>query len=1007
MKKNKHKTAKKLVGRYTALFLIMLAVLGLIGRTLFQMQIVNGEEYQNKADSYSVKDISEAAPRGEILDKDGEVLATNLASYDLMYNETRESAQKFYPTMKEFFRLLDTTGVALSDSFELKTEPAFAFDFKTTLKSAVQARELRFKKDRNMDSWVLKSGYGKMIGKTQIKDLSKEETQELNEMLLAITPEETFQYLVRYHSLYKILGLSAEEEAQLLKKNDAELTKAVTDKVPANVLRKYMIVRDQVRFRVYQSNKSVPLAKNISKQNAFVFMQKSNMLSGISVQLSPTRIYPYGSLASHVLGYMSTISEYNKERYESMGYDINQDMIGVSGIEEALEQELRGNKSVTTVKVDKQGRTLSELFKLEGYPGMTVQLSIDKDLQYTAQQALEATLKNLRTNFVDHLQGKSNNATRGAVVVIDVKTGKVLAMASNPEFDPNVFVTPGALTPELYEAYFNPNLEKFGTQLIQTLPIPGKTLDDIFPKNKDGVRTDYYDNYPKPFLNYATQGLSPVGSIFKPFTSLAALQNKVVTKSTIINDIGIYERPELRGYKASNNNGVPYGPLDITEALKLSSNFFFLEMGWRLYNAAGLNSVAETAWKLGLGHDPKEGVRSTTGIEIEENVYGNVFNFENRKQIIGRTAYANMISILKKGAARDGKGFKPLDVSFKDTDSERVRQLKQEMSDGLRRYWTEIPMNDKRSVEQKFDEIRQILDYNLNALISQLPEAEQEGMADSAYLADQVASVMVYDMGRELTTPVNVLNATIGQGDAELNLLQIGNAVATLANGGTRYRTSLVDQILTPEGKVVKKVEPEVLEQVKIDPKDLKLIHEGMNKVNHMPGGTANRYMRDFPIQTAGKTGTAQFRENTSENYVGRHQYGTYITFAPFEEPEIAIAIIGYDAIHGSHMVPVARAIYEEYFEDRLKDVAPDYERVFDYQLKPVMKVDPSLLKLTEDNKAHTAPVTGTYTPGMPVSPSLNAPVSTRTDGTPAKRPVSAEPLPIGEPGDTVPSPED
>ena len=122
-----------------------------------------------------------------------------------------------------------------------------------------------------------------------------------------------------------------------------------------------------------------------------------------------------------------------------------------------------------------------------------------------------------------HYQGDSNNATRGAVVVINVKTGKILALASNPDFDPNVFVT-GTLTDELYERYFNPDLEKFGNQLIAELPIPGKTVDDLFPLDKNGIRQDYYDLYPKPFFNYATQGLSSVGSIFKPFTAIAALK---------------------------------------------------------------------------------------------------------------------------------------------------------------------------------------------------------------------------------------------------------------------------------------------------------------------------------------------------------------------------------------------------------------------------------------------------------------------------------------------------
>ena len=980
------KKRKKILNRYTALLMIMFLILGFIGRTLFNMQIVNGADFQDKADAYSVKDITEPAPRGEILDKSGEVLASNLASYDLIYNETRESADQFYISMGELFRLMNLTGEKLTDTFELKADPIFSFNFNTSNKDAARFRELRFKKDRNMDEWVLRSGYDKMIGKSQLKDLTDAESEELNNMLMAVTAEETFNYLIRYHGLYNILNLSKEEKVKLLAKTDAEVAEAVTTAVPAQELRKYMMVKDQVRMRIYQSNKSVPLAKSISKESAFVFMQKANMLSGISVQLNPKRVYPYGNLASHVLGYMSNISEYNKERYESMGYDINQDMIGVYGIEEAFEDELRGNKSVSTVKVDNQGRTISELFRLEGYPGSTIQLSLDKDLQYAAQEALEATMKNLQSQFIDHEQGKSNNATRGAVVVLNVKTGKVLALASNPDFDPNVFVTQGGLTPDLYEKYFDPNLEKFGAQLIQRLPIPNKTVDDLFPKDANGIRADYYDNYPKPFINYATQGLSPVGSTFKPFTALAALQAGVVNKDTIIDDLGYYERPELGSYRATNNNSQPYGLLDITDALKVSSNVFFLEMGWRLFQANGPDGIAQTAWKLGLGYDPKEGIHSTTGIEINENIYGNVFNFESRKQMIGRIAYGDMVRVLKRGIARNGAAFKAVDVAMKDTDSDRVRQLKQEMDDGLRKYWADTPIKDTRTTQEKFDQIREILDYNLDAIIAQMPEADRVGVPDSGYLSDQIANVMIFDRAGELATPVNVMNAAIGQGDAEVTILQMANAIATIANGGTRYRTSLVDQIVDPEGKVVKVIEPEILEQVDIAAESKRLIFEGMWKVNNEAGGSGYPYMRDFPVATAGKTGTAQYRANSSENYVGRHQYGTYLTFAPYEDPEIAIAIICYDSIHGSFLIPVARAIYEEYFEDQLKAKDPNYIRNFDYQIKPVMQVEPSLLKLQNPDKINTTPVIDTYVPGQPVPAYTNQPVNTRADGTPPSK---------------------
>lgn len=949
----------------------MAFVVGIIGNRLFQMQIVNGEEAKNKADSSSVKDITEPAPRGLIVDKDGEVLATNLPAYDVVYNETKESSEKFFETMGEFFRLLDLTGEKLNDDFAIKNKDGrLEFDFKVTNPDSVKARELRWKKDRGFDQYVLNKGYGKMIGKSNIANLTDAESDELDKMILSLSPEETFNYLLRFHEIYKILKLDEKQTKELLSKSDAEIAAELLKKYDKETLRKYLLIADAVYMKIYASDKSVIISKNIKKESAFVFMQKGNFLPGINVQLNPTRIYPYGSLASHVLGYISTISESNRDSYEAMGYDVVKDKIGVYGLEEAFERELKGNKTVSTVKVDSQGRTVSELFKLLGYPGAEIVTTIDKDLQYTAEMALNDRMEELRTTFSKHYQGDSVDATRGAVVVIDVKTGKILALASNPSFDPNVFVT-GTLTDDLYERYFNPDLEKFGEKLIKELPIPGKTVDDLFPKDKDGVRQDYYDLYPKPFFNYATQGLSPVGSIFKPFTSVAALEEGVIDKTTTVFDTGKYTRDELQGYVGRNNDDVAFGTINIIDALRYSSNYFFLETGWRLYQKAGLNAVANWAWKFGLGSDPSEGVHSTTGIEINENVYGNVFNFESRKNYLGDTAYSDVAWLLKSGKTREGEPFTPFDIYYQKSDSQKVKNIRDQIDESLIKYWKSIEMNEKRSQNELFNILIDKLTPGLEALLNELPEKERANKNSAKYYATEAAKYLVFDRGSELTTPVNVMNAAIGQGDAELNLLQIANAAATLANGGTRYRTSLVQKVVDPDGTVIKEFEPEILGTVGASKENIAIVKEGMYEVNNDPGGSGYAYFSDFPIKTAGKTGTAEYKGGT--DYVGRQQYGTYITFAPYDDPEIAIAVIVYDSVHGSYIAPVARAIYEKYFETLLKKRYPDFKPKYNYVLRPVMKVEPSILKLKNPTEETTTPAKDTYTPGE-VLPANKAP---------------------------------
>ena len=136
---------------------------------------------------------------------------------------------------------------------------------------------------------------------------------------------------------------------------------------------------------------NITIANNINRDTAFIVYQQLNDLPGINVTLKPVRYYPYGTLASAVVGYVSTISSSQSESYELRGYDVSTDLIGVSGIESAFEDQLKGTKGGTTVKVNSQGRTTEELFKLESYQGNNVHLTIDKDVQYAAQAALKDT----------------------------------------------------------------------------------------------------------------------------------------------------------------------------------------------------------------------------------------------------------------------------------------------------------------------------------------------------------------------------------------------------------------------------------------------------------------------------------------------------------------------------------------------------------------------------------------------------------------------------------------
>lgn len=128
-----------------------------------------------------------------------------------------------------------------------------------------------------------------------------------------------------------------------------------------------------------------------------------------------------------------------------------------------------------------------------------------------------------------------------------------------------------------------------------------------------------YDVFPKPLYNYATQTLMPSGSTFKPITAIAGLEEGVIDSSTTILDDGIFNK-YVKDFKGScwiyNEGGGSHGLIDVKTALEVSCNYFFFEVGHRLFQKGGLDLLAKYAWKLGLGVNPKSKAKMTTGIEI-------------------------------------------------------------------------------------------------------------------------------------------------------------------------------------------------------------------------------------------------------------------------------------------------------------------------------------------------------------------------------------------------------
>lgn len=556
--------------------IVVVLIFSVITARLLDIQVVNGEEYRAKAELKSAREVTKPAPRGEMLDRNGIKIATNKQCFNIMYSNSKMSEEKLNNILAETVRILyksgeqdkiNTQDLPVSYDDDTKT---FEFSYNTSNPDTIKRLSDNFKKDNKLDESLDAKG--------------------------------TVYALAEKYELNK-LGL---EEG---------------------VLHKVVALRQALKKIFYKKYQDILIASNIEKNTVFEVESKGDELTGVSTEVAPIRYYPYGEVGSSFIGYMGKISTDNElEKYSGLGYDISKELVGKDRLEGVLENnrdlnvQLRGEPGVTYYKVDKLGNILDKVGSTDAIPGDTVVTTIDMNLQRVLEQSLDNTMKSIVAGEFSRTQ-KFPNANRGAVVVLSAKTGEILAMASRPGYDPNVFAATGGITDqEIYKKYFLPGVE------------------------------DKYDTMPKPMYNYATSGTAPPGSTFKPLTAIVGLQEGVVSPSERILDKGVYEYGSFRGKCwIFDDYGTTHGYCDVVRGLQVSCNYYFFEVGKRL----GMDRLAEWAYKFGVSTDPKNpSQKPSTGIEINEKP-GTVGNpMQNKKNTINsrmRTVLAK-IGTVKYGA---------------------------------------------------------------------------------------------------------------------------------------------------------------------------------------------------------------------------------------------------------------------------------------------------------------------------------------------------------------------
>lgn len=489
----------------------------------------------------------------------------------------------------------------------------------------------------------------------------------------------------------------------------------------------------------------INLVYNLDDSTVLRIEENIDKSKGISVAIIPIRSYPNRNLASHVLGYMGPIAtDEEVEKYVKKDSYLRDEIVGKTGIEESYQDTLRGKNGKSIVTVDSSGNRIETLSKTPSEPGNDVYLSIDANLQAQAEKSLSKVLESIRTGKTYESEyGNFNTSeiapysTNGAVVVSNVKTGEVLAMASYPSYDPNLFST----------------------------GISSSDWDSLQVDDDSSVLAA------RPMLNVASQTAVMPGSTFKLVTSLAALEKGLNPQMTNycngFMDIGSRRFSCLIWSTTGGNHGEE----NLYDAIRDSCNYYFYclalgenpSTGKSLGFKLELSDVKKAASTLGLDE--------TSGIEIN----------------IPQESSGNIPSVEKKLEVTKSLMKKYLDKNIKKYLKKNVKKTKSDIE------------NDKNELVKLADNPNSINRKKLIEMIDKMGyEPLEIKKDDRAGLADTLKFTYLNQAKWDIT---DMLNIVIGQGQNSYTPLQMNRVMSTISNGGYLNKYTLIKEVTNHNSK--------------------------------------------------------------------------------------------------------------------------------------------------------------------------------------------------------------
>lgn len=783
-----------LKNRKNHIFLGFLVIFVLLGMSLYDITITNGEAYYQKSVNNRLKQIETQAKRGDILDRNGKILATSEVGFTIELNSSVIPNDQF-----------SDVAISIYDFLEKQNEKHIEFPI------FIENGQYKFRFDVNIDKWLTDNGYDN----TWTAEGVFEDIRSVNFIDPQMSNYEAYRLLYNQgkylpistarmlflEEIYKInflkmYGLDEDTTAKeafetIRNRSEFKIAKKYSDEDAYKIL----ILRHAVKEQGYLRYVPIIVAPTVTKETAVLTQEKGYEFPGLSVTYNTIRTYPNKSTAAHILGYVGRIATDSEiETFvKQLGYNQNQ-IIGKTGIEGVFESRLHGENGFKYIEVDVYGKFVADIdeaqYGLESknaISGEDIYLSIDLDLQQVLENSLEKALYSLQTGSVyespwgDYKYEPYPNAESAVGVVVDVNTGEVLASASYPSYDVNLFAT--GISQEDWNA-----------------------LNPVNKRNPLAAR---------PLYNSATMMAVQPGSIYKMMTGYAALEQGLDPNQKLYSDGYVEIGNQRFGCWYWNDYGGKHGPTDFFKAIEVSCNYYFFNIatGKDFYRNFPLNFEMNPT--IMTEYSKSFGLHEKTGVEIAEVSLG-LPEPDKKKRTI-KTLLSNQLYLIAKN------------------------------------YFPEEIVNDEDKLKQVVNEIVGWSDENpgRGAIINRLLEL---GSNPDYFVTEQLADIIKYDYFNLMKWyESDTLNLAIGQGDHTYTPMQIARYIATIANGGILNELTLIrqigDEIITKSNEENTSFDTNG---------NLEYVKQAMLQVTKGTSSSVRSIFSTLPVDVAAKTGTAQ-----------------------------------------------------------------------------------------------------------------------------------------------------